>query len=203
VVAALVPGVLVTLAPTAARACRYPPPARYELRSDPADTTAPTLLRAEEASLRRGQDAGCGGSTSDCADIASLTLDLAGTDDRTAAGDLGYRVTVVEGALPQGALPPDFVVDVSLLPYTIRWVERDGPPFHAVLEVRAVDRAGNESAPLRLEVGDGRFDGCAAAPGARAAWGVLPLALALALTLRRRQAPRRDRSAQSVRTPRR
>jgi hypothetical protein len=146
--------------------------------------------------------AGCGG-THDCLDIASLTLSLAGTDDRTPADQLGFRATVVEGALPQGASPPAYVVDVASIPYTIEWVEDDSERFHAVLEVRAVDRAGNASAPMRLEVGDGGFEGCATAPTARptrgrpawgrAAWALAPLAFALALVLRRRQAVGRDR----------
>ena len=87
-----------------------------------------------------------------CDGLGSLAISAAPTDDVTPATDIGYRFSLVAGALP-----PSFYI---LLDEPSRAVVSDGQiwfdwsdgtddhqPIDFTLRVVAIDRAGNESAP--------------------------------------------------------
>ena len=167
-------------------ACRFAPPDRFVEAANPSDTTPPVITEASVFDLVRGSDGqGCRGRGNSCADIARLVLDLEGTDDVSARADLGFRVRVVEGSLPNGTVPVAYTADVSVRPFQVAWAERDAESFDAVLEIVAVDRAGNESAPRRLAVDGGGLACSASNGGFGAVLGFAPLALVLALIARR------------------
>jgi len=160
--------------------------------ANPSDTTPPQITEAAVFDLVRGSDGqGCSGSRNSCDDIARLVLDLAATDDVSGPADIGFRVRVVEGSLPNGVPPAAYTVDVSSMRFQSAWAETDAQSFSAVLEIVAVDRAGNESAPQRLAVDGGGLACSASNGGFGAALGFAPLALVLALIARRAQRRRR------------
>ncbi len=189
--AALVVASTVLAAAGTALACTIPLPTEFVTSADPSDTTAPLISEAAVFDLKRGSDGqGCSG-TSSCGDIAMLALDLAATDDVSPGAEIGFRVRVVEGSLPHGALPVSYTADVSATRFLITWTETDAESFDAVLEIVAVDRAGNRSAPRLLSVDGGGLACSATNGGFGAALGFAPLALVLALITRRAQRRRR------------
>lgn len=179
-----------------ALACRIAPPARHEIVADPTDTTAPSITVLEIDDIVRGQQSGgCTGGHDSCSDVARVVLSLAATDDASQPSAIGFRVRVVEGTLGRGALPVDYAADVSTVPFQIVWAETEPESFRAVLEVVAVDRAGNISAPMRLAVEDGGLACAASGGGLRSAWGFAPVALVLAAIARRARRRARDSAA--------
>ncbi|TNF37725.1 MAG: hypothetical protein EP329_02380 [Deltaproteobacteria bacterium] len=187
----------VALTPAAALACSHIGNEAYTI--DPAeegvDTTPPSaLVDAEVTVSRRGTAGDCGGVSS-CDDIGVFSIVLTpGGDDRTAADDLGYRVTVVSGRLPQGLILPPGTLQPAL-PNELFFVWIDGrtdtqEAFDAVLGLVPVDRAGNEGPMLTVHLRD-EGSGCAA--GGRVPDQALWLGLALlALVAHRERARRRS-----------
>lgn len=183
---------VVLFASATALACRLAPPAEFEIVADPSDTVPPRMAVAEVADIiRGGQSDGCTGGRDSCSDVARVVLSLTATDDVSDQSAIGFRVRVVEGTIGPGAHPVTYVVDVSRAPLIFGWAETDPESFRAVLEVVAVDRAGNTSAPMLLEVEDGGLACAAGGGGLRSAWGFAPVALAIAAIARR--ARRRSR----------
>ncbi len=179
---------VVLLVTGTALACRIGPPPEFLAAANPSDTTPPQITEAAVFDLARGSDGqGCSGARSSCDDIARLVLDLAATDDVSGRAEIGFRVRVVEGSLPNGVRPAAYTVDVSSMRFQSAWAETDAKSFSAVLEIVAVDRAGNESAPRRLTVEGGGLACSASNGGFGAALGFAPLALVLALIARRAQ----------------
>jgi hypothetical protein len=168
-------------APTA-HACRFAPPTPFVVVPNAADTTPPMITEATIFDLSRGSAGGqgCSGGRSSCDDIGRLVLDLAATDDLSLGTDIGFRVRVVEGSLPRGALPGADIVDVSTIRFFVAWSEQEPESFDAVLEVVAVDRAGNESAPRRISVESGGA-ACSTSGGRTGLFTLAPIALAVAL----------------------
>lgn len=126
------------------------------------DHRAPTPpdVVAEAVDLRRGigpRDLGNGTfATSSCDDLGSFALLLRpSSDGRTAASEIGYEVEVVGGRAPAGLVDGP-IRTLAALPASGRarlpfaWVDGATDAQEALdvsLVVRAVDRAGNRSAP--------------------------------------------------------
>lgn len=151
-VMASVAGAASTAAP--ARACSVAGPGPYAIDASmqATDHVAPTLPPMSVTRLRRGEKTtGCM-TVNTCDGLGSLAISAAPTDDVTPATDIGYRFSLVAGALP-----PSFYI---LLDEPSRAVVSDGQiwfdwsdgtddhqPIDFTLRVVAIDRAGNESAP--------------------------------------------------------
>lgn len=199
------------LTPTA-RSCDPMPMMAFEPASDAEDTEAPQAPILREVNVHRGQrerlgqanGARCWSATTG---TLSFSLEQPGVDAEIDEGSdpsvplVGYRLRVVEGELP-AELEQSLEGAWHGLPY---WSEAepyvdhiyfqwDDPPrrqegLTAVVEIVAVDRAGNESPPLRVDVTDpdpqDRPGGCSHAP-VPAGWSLGLLALAAARRRARR-----------------
>jgi MYXO-CTERM domain-containing protein len=191
--------------PAPARACSFAGPAPYMIDASmqATDHVAPTLPPLSVARLQRGKaNEGC--SVDSCAGIGSLAIGGAATDDVTAAEDIGYRFSVVDGALPMSfaiLLDQPSRATVADGKIWFNWDDgatADHEPINFTLQVVAIDKAGNESAPQTVRVSHDAGDGCAVAgegpPRRLLAWFV-GLALAGVLVARRRR-PERIRGQQ-------
>jgi MYXO-CTERM domain-containing protein len=182
--------------PAPARACSTIGPTPYEI--DPslqaADNVPPTLPPLSVAHLHRGKAHGaCSGST--CDGLASLGIAGAATDDVARPEGVGYRMSVVAGALPANFLllsgPTRFYVQDGTIWFS--WDDGETDDQESIdftLQVVAIDLAGNESAPQTIRVTDDQF-GCAIARGHRASGrtaGFALLAVAWLAARRRRRA---------------
>lgn len=183
---------LLGLAPGRALACSYVenPPFEIDLAEAAVDHEPPGAIPAIEVWFRRGTGAeglGCfGGGSSSCDDLGEVGLIITPpTDDRTLPGDLGYRVRFLGGNLPG---------DLDLASVEGAWRSNPGgegnavyfpwndgaedlqEPIGFVLEVAAVDKAGNEGPALRVEVAHGgNLGGCSV--------GGVPVPFAALMTL--------------------
>src|SRR5688500_1747908 len=96
---------LVGSVPSDARACSLVDSPMHEVVADSADVTPPAAPTVVLQGIERGSGGACSESSS-CDDIGSVSLGVSATDDVSGAETIGFRVTVVEGELPAGALPP-------------------------------------------------------------------------------------------------
>ncbi len=188
--------VAVVAAAPSAQACSLLPLDQHQL--DPAeqavDTTPPDLVAVTALSVQRGQapqPAGCGTTATSCDDVGFIHIVIAPTaDDRTPPDQMGYRLELVDGAMPAGLQLPATAVRPFGDRIDLSW--GDGPSdaqeaFSFRLRITAVDLAGNEgagglpAAATVVEIADpGSRGGCSATRGASAdlAFVVLiPLAL--------------------------
>jgi hypothetical protein len=186
-------GVGLLLVPSRVDACSFGPHPTHEI--DPAeqaaDTTPPSEIGETTYSVQRGQGpqgGGCSGeSVTSCDDIGSVSLQL-GTvsDDRTGSSEMGFRLEVVDGALPSGLELPSG--DVRAYPdgaLTFHWTDGasdDQEAFDFTLSISAVDRGGNGGPPREVRVqDDGSSEGCAVkGSGVDLSWLLVALALFLA-----------------------
>jgi hypothetical protein len=136
----------------------------YEV--DPAlratDSVPPSAFTEVSAFAYRSPGVVCKGNTCtshSCGDSAAVELSFAmPSDDQTSNADLGYRIDLLEGEIPQSML--DHVGQVrpltSILVFAVSFQEVT--TLDAVISLVAVDRAGNESpasAPVHIV-----FSGC-------------------------------------------
>lgn len=185
------------IAPRAASACSMLGPTEFAPTAPTgSDEVAPALDGPVDVLSHRGEFIGLGS----CADLGFVELTFfpaeegqpLAVDDAASDAEwpgVGYRLTLLEGSLPEGLTLADAPVyaarseDRARL--GIHWI--DGTfavqdPLDVTLGIIAVDAAGNESEPLEVEVGD--VAECSAA-GARPAAGMWMLVMA-AMALRRR-----------------
>lgn len=173
---------LVAVVPRPARACSlfgYDP----MFLSAGSDTVAPTLS-VGPATVWRGDGS--------CAGTGLVQVEVTATDDQTPANVIGYQVLVTRGDVRFPGLPAtpftQLSGDLSL------HFNDTGQALDLTLQVRAVDRNGNLSAPVDVDVRDvppGDEGGCAvggSGVGAGAGWLA---ALALVPLVRRRRRARR------------
>ena len=188
--------------PTPARACSFAGPTPYVV--DPSmqatDQVAPTLPPLSVGRLQRGKAMeACSGNS--CEGMGALAIAGVATDDVTPETGIGYRFSVVAGALPPGFRLPEGPTQITISDRQI-WLNWDDgatddqESIDFTLQLVAIDRAGNESAPQTLRVTDDT-GGCAVA-GQRAPYRGLAFAMVAALLLaargpRRRRAPEPDR----------
>jgi hypothetical protein len=195
----LVAAVLAATWPARARACTLPPPEAHTLNpaEQAVDHTPPVVAGRLQVNIARGRGParGCGGSASgtSCDELGRITLTVSASDDRSPATAMGFRLALLGGRLPVGLLLPAQAVrargDGTLLLAWTDGAQDEQEPIDFSLELRAVDAAGNTSAPALIGVHDGDDDGgCALARSPRTPALLLaaPLTLA-ALALRRRR----------------
>src|SRR5688572_23423497 len=116
------------------------------------DRQPPVQVEARVVSVVRGTARG--GST--CDDLGFIVIELVRVDDdRTPREKLGYRITRIEGTLPESGMLPSFALRVIPVPgkplqFTLVWVDGATDNQESIdftLAVTAVDMAGNESVP--------------------------------------------------------
>jgi hypothetical protein len=176
---------LFLLSSVAAWACSIAADPPFEVQPDPDDTVAPMEPLLQELDIRRGKGpeaAGCGRTaTTSCDDIGFITLTFAQPEgDAHDAAEIGYRVRYVGGTLPHALEPPEGLwAGPSLHLHWIDGATDDQEPFAFELEVVAVDAAGNESPPLRVDVVDGAQNlpgTCSSLPALGGGWPLLAMA---------------------------
>ena len=178
---------------TDARACSYGLPPAHVV--DPAmqatDHLSPTLPPLGAPRITRGKDAqgaGCTSSVSSCDDIGVVAIPVSATDDNTAPEQIGFRMSVAAGSLPEGVTLPSDAVKSSGDMLALFWVDgarNDQEPIEFTLRVVAIDLAGNESAPQTVRVSDDP-GGCTIAPARRSCPGLAFVAAAALLLATRR-----------------
>jgi hypothetical protein len=181
-----------SLAPASGRACKFagavPHVADEALRAT--DTTPPTLSPTIAYEVNRGTGMG-GCAASDCDGIATIDVIPEATDDMSAPGGIGYRLSLAAGQLPTGlGLPTEAIKPGPAFPRLPLFWSSDASGDEAIdftLRLVAVDAAGNESPPQTVRVYDDP-GGCAIARRGAPSRGAAFVAIALALLARR---PRR------------
>lgn len=191
-----VAAVIAFVAPAAAHACTFsgPQPLQIDPGLKATDRQPPSLTTVSVVGVKRGQGpqaSGCGQTASSCDDLGQIRIAVAGTDDMTPAEQLGFRVSIAAGKPPAGLIVPDSAVTIDGGPtgdgeLLLLWTDGntdDQESLDFTVNVVAVDRAGNESAPKTLRVAD-QGSGCnLASRSRRAGVGVLVFVL-LALAAR-------------------
>jgi MYXO-CTERM domain-containing protein len=154
------------------------------------DQMPPTLPAIPPAQFHFANDdsrGGCGGSY--CPDVGSIQITVAATDDWTKPGQIGYRLSLVAGALAPGLMLPADAIEPGGSLLQLYWDSTTGRPVDFTLQVVAIDLAGNESAPQTVRVKNDSGHACAVAqtdahPGAA---GITLLALIATAYGRRRR----------------
>lgn len=147
-----------------ASGCIFAPPLLHRvdaaLRGDDVSAPATPVVVSVDAFRRNGMTctrASCVANS--CGSTGTVRIDLApSADDATPTDELGFRLVLVRGELPQSMRAS---IDVPLAAGQTVYL-RPGfdelPLIHVALAAVAVDAAGNESAPTApFEIG---FDGC-------------------------------------------
>jgi hypothetical protein len=118
------------------------------------DQMAPALPKPMVARITRHDGTGCMGGDS-CGDFTAVNLTNLATDDQTPSDRIGYRFALVAGALPSGFALPTGVVDLAMSDASL-WLDWPGidSDFDFTLQLVAVDRAGNESAPQTVRISE-------------------------------------------------
>lgn len=167
-----------------AQACSPPALVKEYSFHDSSNDTTPPVLSAADISVRRAKDPG--GDTAACETMGRYTITIDASDDTTAAIDLGFALTVVDGSFPF-RVPEGNVIGHNHDGKLSDWFEDDGDAFDGTLEVRVVDRAGNLSEPVFVsESGDAVGCSCSAAGAPSTAYGWwLPFAASMLLARRR------------------
>jgi hypothetical protein len=194
-----------SLAASPARACSLGllTPHVLDPGAQATDQTPPTLPPPALFRIDRGQDSGGGCSGSSCDDIGAIAISVAATDDATPDDEIGYRLTLAAGRLPEGFVLPSTAVrtprgtDGQIWIY---WVDGKGDQesFSFTLQIVAIDLAGNESPPQSLTIADPGTGGCRIAGRDRPSTSGLLALLALATAAAAR---RRARRRQALRPP--
>lgn len=171
---------LVAALPHLADACTLELPLlRVDAAEQAIDHQAPAAPVVRGASIAPHP---AGGS---CADLDVLRVVVEpGLDDRSTAAELGYRLELVSGRLPDGVTLPLEPIRTSDAGGEVRFVwSRAGEPVSITLRVTAVDRAGNQSPPVLISVDEER--GCSVSGRAASPAAALLLVAAALLTRRR------------------
>lgn len=183
-----------------ASACEFAGPIEHVV--DPAeadvDKEPPAKIETVGVEIRRGEgpEGGCSRTSTSCDDIGSITLvPTPPSDNRTAPNELGYRIRLVGGTLPEGlSLPSEaWRAEGSNFPaLSLRWIDGSTDDQEAIdftITLTAIDRAGNqgpESDPIRIHHTGSRL-GCRVARGGDVSFAlVLGAMLCLRRSMRRR-----------------
>ncbi len=188
--AALAAGLLLaSAAPAAACSFEGHEPHQTDPAEEAVDVEAPSPPTSADAgiTIKRGLGTRPGGMSTSCDDLGWIEFELAhGGDDRTPDDQLGYRLALVDGELPDDlALPAEAIRLLDDDTIFLLWIDEavnGQEPFEFSIDVFAVDLAGNESDDaLRIDLSDPGTNaaGCSAA----GAPPVRPTALLLGLLL--------------------
>ncbi len=155
---------VIALAPSIPRpigACSLEPRDGGIWREEPveADTQAPTQLTATYGVdwPEDGSSVACGGGGGCGPGPAYFVFHLSAVDDNVTAEGLGYRFVVVGGQPPRGletasqALMPDPFAQGEGAEIGISF-SRDAGHFSFDMQITAIDRNGNESEPIVIEI---------------------------------------------------
>ena len=140
-------------APRLASACVLRPMVLHHADAEQAqfDTAAPSRPVIVAADTTRRSGVSCDQEicvANNCGDLGMVEIELApGQDDLTAPGQMGYRIELVRGNVPQSMRSLIGVVLAGPAPLLLRPSFDEVPSLSATLQVVAVDAAGNESAP--------------------------------------------------------
>ncbi len=194
--------ILALLWASPALACVQIPDVAHVIDPESADVVAPAAPEIGEVAVGRGQGpepAGCFSSVStSCDDAGLISIAVSAADDVSAAEDIGYRVELVEGDLPESFTLSTAIWRARDGHLSLRWNDDatdDQEPFDVTLSIVAVDEGGNESQPVEIDVSDpgsteaGGCDGSGGHLGAGAA--ILAM---LAMRRRRPASPPRERT---------
>jgi hypothetical protein len=123
------------------------------------DTEGPTLFSAAYRVERPAEEGtfACGDS---CTSGTYVVLHLSAQDDRSASEDIAYRFEIVGGTTPPGFEAEAYFTEVAFEPDPdiVDGIElglyfsRSAGPFAFDMQIIAVDRNGNESEPIVLEI---------------------------------------------------
>lgn len=165
------------LAATLSMACEVPEEVEFVLYGSPEDVVPPSPPVVEEAKIWRGTpprfdprphwgDPGC--------EWGGVDLTITVPDD-----DVGYLLEVVEGRLPDAReLDVPTLTDRPML-WWRDGDDEDQEPVDFVLALTAIDRTGNLSEPVEIEVSDpGSAEGCGCRSGTGSPswiWVLVPL----------------------------
>ncbi|MBA3539862.1 MAG: hypothetical protein H0T79_09550 [Deltaproteobacteria bacterium] len=147
--------------------------------------TAAPAAPVVEASIYRaaeGGSPGCAEPTPQCGATASITLDVAATDDATAADRLGFGVELVGGDASRGLfIDARFIVSPELY---LSFDRSDDSGFSIDLAVFAIDANGNAGPATLITVSEPGASGCASTGGTSSSLLLVGLT---AFVLRRRR----------------
>lgn len=145
---------LATLAaPKLASACVLRPVVLHHSDAELAqfDTEAPSRPVIVAADTTRRSGLTCGQEIcveNNCGDLGMVSIQLApGQDDLTPSNQMGYRIELVRGEVPESMRRLLGVELAGPAPLLLRPSFDEVPSVSATLQVVAVDDAGNESAP--------------------------------------------------------
>jgi hypothetical protein len=146
------------------RACIWEPVALHH--SDPSlaqnDTLAPSQPQVLNVDVMRRSGLSCGQErcvSNSCGDTAAVSIELApGQDDQTPPDQLGYRLELLSGDLPDSLRSLTGVALAARTPLLLRLGFNEVAGLDATMRVVAIDAAGNESVPSDPFVL--AFDGC-------------------------------------------
>jgi len=140
-------------APRLASACVLRPMVLHHSDAEQAqfDTAAPRRPVIVAADTTRRAGLSCEQDIcvqNNCGDLGMVEIELApGEDDLTPPGQMGYRIELVRGDVPESMRSLLGVALAGPAPLLLRPSFDEVPSLSATLQVVAVDAAGNESAP--------------------------------------------------------
>jgi uncharacterized protein (TIGR03382 family) len=197
VLLSLAAGAALVAVPRPAAACSLFGTEPLMIDSSSGDVVAPTPPVVVRSAVGRSYDQGT------CGDLGWIELALASTDDRTLPTLLGFELTLRSGTLPDAYAGPagPMLLPVGpaiprVIDYFVFYFDPNDRDLMLELDVRAVDGAGNRSAPTVVAIenhvpprdDDDDDGGCATSGAGPHALG--PVAAALALLIARRRRPR-------------
>lgn len=178
-----------------AAACSVAGVQEHTIDADDPDEVAPgavSLVSVDVVDLGKTTGDGCGGGTSSCDGVGTVSIRVQAEDDSTSLESLGFTLELASGSLLPGINLPDGPVrgwvrdgEVELI---LVWSPEQPGRSEFTLSVRAVDAAGNVGEPTEVPVALAEQSGCAAAgwSGSAALWLVVGLAALSLAGLRRR-----------------
>jgi len=175
-----------------ARACSPIDPNKHvvDTSMQATDHTPPTLPAIPPPEFHFADDSsdglGCGPM---CTPFSFVKIPAVATDDTTAPGAIGYRLTLDSGTLPPGVVLPITATD----PHgdaVLVFIGNEATSLDFTLQVVAIDLAGNESAPQTVHV-EHHSDSCsiAGARPSRPGLGWIALVALIVTAYRRRSRP--------------
>ncbi|HET6611334.1 MAG TPA: hypothetical protein VFG83_05065 [Kofleriaceae bacterium] len=185
-------------APRLSAACSIAGPQAYETDPDLVDDIAPGVITVTQLRITRGTGGSLGSSNS-CDDLGFVYIYFdAPADNTTEPEDMGYKIKLIDGQVPDSLNIPDVAISASGWIGFV-WVDGrtdDQEAISFTLAVSAVDRAGNVGPPVSVVISDPGGGGvfCQSARSIRASWPTWLVMLAALFFAARRRAPTRRRT---------